>query len=104
MELSIAAILSHSVHEGKPSPGEPGSKEEAPSGSAAPESAEPTEPTEPAAGATENIMVTHVRAGPGLGSGGSLGWAVPERAQGSVWIDYHLLAFSVGFVTIYCQF
>uniref|UniRef100_A0A8C9L536 Protein phosphatase 6 regulatory subunit 2 n=1 Tax=Serinus canaria TaxID=9135 RepID=A0A8C9L536_SERCA len=37
VELSIAAILSHSVHEGKPSPGEPGSKEEAPSGSAAPE-------------------------------------------------------------------
>ncbi|NXP41533.1 PP6R2 phosphatase, partial [Leiothrix lutea] len=28
VELSIAAILSHSVHEGKPSPGEAGSKEE----------------------------------------------------------------------------
>ncbi|NXB58287.1 PP6R2 phosphatase, partial [Struthidea cinerea] len=57
VELSIAAILSHSVHEGKPSPGELGSKEEAPSGSAAPESAEPAEP---AAAATENIMVTHL--------------------------------------------
>ncbi|XP_033367590.1 serine/threonine-protein phosphatase 6 regulatory subunit 2, partial [Parus major] len=63
VELSIAAILSHSVHEGKPSPGEPGSKEEAPSGNAAPEPAEPTEPTEPTeppAGATENVMVTHL--------------------------------------------
>ncbi|XP_005533852.1 PREDICTED: serine/threonine-protein phosphatase 6 regulatory subunit 2 isoform X1 [Pseudopodoces humilis] len=63
VELSIAAILSHSVHEGKPSPGEPGSKEEAPSGNAAPEPAEPTEPTEPSeppAGATENVMVTHL--------------------------------------------
>ncbi|XP_058684140.1 serine/threonine-protein phosphatase 6 regulatory subunit 2-like isoform X2 [Poecile atricapillus] len=63
VELSIAAILSHSVHEGKPSPGEPGSKEEAPSGNAAPEPAEPTEPTEPSEppnGATENVMVTHL--------------------------------------------
>ncbi|XP_068045395.1 serine/threonine-protein phosphatase 6 regulatory subunit 2 [Anomalospiza imberbis] len=60
VELSIAAILSHSVHEGKPSPGEPGSKEEAPSGSAAPEPADPTEPSEPPAGATENVMVTHL--------------------------------------------
>ncbi|XP_041261504.1 serine/threonine-protein phosphatase 6 regulatory subunit 2 [Onychostruthus taczanowskii] len=60
VELSIAAILSHSVHEGKPSPGEPGSKEEAPSGSAAPEPAEPAEPAEPPAGATENVMVTHL--------------------------------------------
>ncbi|NWV29392.1 PP6R2 phosphatase, partial [Origma solitaria] len=57
VELSIAAILSHSVHEGKPSPGEPGSKEEVPSGNAAPESVESTEP--PAA-APENIMVTHL--------------------------------------------
>ncbi|NXP86198.1 PP6R2 phosphatase, partial [Passerina amoena] len=57
VELSIAAILSHSVHEGKPSPGEPGSKEEAPSGSAAPE---PAEPAQPPAGATENLMVTHL--------------------------------------------
>ncbi|NXR72075.1 PP6R2 phosphatase, partial [Pycnonotus jocosus] len=60
VELSIAAILSHSVHEGKPSPGEPGSKEEAPSGGTAPEPTEPTEPTEPPAGATENVMVTHL--------------------------------------------
>lgn len=60
VELSIAAILSHSVHEGKPSPGEPGSKEEAPSGSAAPEPAEPAEPTQPPARATENLMVTHL--------------------------------------------
>ncbi|NWH84391.1 PP6R2 phosphatase, partial [Aegithalos caudatus] len=43
VELSIAAILSHSVHEGKPSPGEPGSKEEAPSGGTAPEPPEPPE-------------------------------------------------------------
>ncbi|XP_071274532.1 serine/threonine-protein phosphatase 6 regulatory subunit 2 isoform X4 [Agelaius tricolor] len=60
VELSIAAILSHSVQEGKPSPGEPGSKEEAPSGSAAPEPAEPAERTQPPAGATENVMVTHL--------------------------------------------
>nr|XP_030117435.3 serine/threonine-protein phosphatase 6 regulatory subunit 2 [Taeniopygia guttata]XP_030117436.3 serine/threonine-protein phosphatase 6 regulatory subunit 2 [Taeniopygia guttata]XP_030117437.3 serine/threonine-protein phosphatase 6 regulatory subunit 2 [Taeniopygia guttata] len=60
VELSIAAILSHSVHEGKPSPGEPGSKEEAPSGNAAPEPAAPTEPSGPPAGATENVMVTHL--------------------------------------------
>ncbi|KAM4901971.1 serine/threonine-protein phosphatase 6 regulatory subunit 2 isoform 4-T4 [Sylvia borin] len=60
VELSIAAILSHSVHEGKPSPGEPGSKEEAPSGNAAPEPTEPTEPSEPLATATENVMVTHL--------------------------------------------
>ncbi|XP_066175047.1 serine/threonine-protein phosphatase 6 regulatory subunit 2 isoform X3 [Sylvia atricapilla] len=60
VELSIAAILSHSVHEGKPSPGEPGSKEEAPSGNAAPEPTEPTEPLEPLATATENVMVTHL--------------------------------------------
>ncbi|NXC07284.1 PP6R2 phosphatase, partial [Orthonyx spaldingii] len=58
VELSIAAILSHSVHEGKPSPGEPGSKEEAPSGNTAPESTERAEPPEPPA--TENIMVTHL--------------------------------------------
>lgn len=73
MELSIAAILSHSVHEGKPSPGELGSKEEAPSGSAAPEPTEPAEPTQPPARATENIMVTHVRAGLGPGPPGCLG-------------------------------
>ncbi|NXQ61024.1 PP6R2 phosphatase, partial [Anthoscopus minutus] len=63
VELSIAAILSHSVHEGKPSPGEPGSKEEAPSGNAAPEPTEPSEPSEPSeppAGASENVMVTHL--------------------------------------------
>ncbi|TRZ11930.1 hypothetical protein HGM15179_015171 [Zosterops borbonicus] len=63
VELSIAAILSHSVHEGKPSPGEPGSKEEAPSGNAAPEPAEPLEPSEPSeppATASENVMVTHL--------------------------------------------
>ncbi|NXA80747.1 PP6R2 phosphatase, partial [Thryothorus ludovicianus] len=63
VELSIAAILSHSVHEGKPSPGEQGSKEEAPSGNAAPEPREPSEPSEhpePSAGATENVMVTHL--------------------------------------------
>ncbi|NXX32366.1 PP6R2 phosphatase, partial [Nicator chloris] len=66
VELSIAAILSHSVHEGKPSPGEPGSKEEAVSGSAAlerpehPEPSEPSEPSEPPATATENVMVTHL--------------------------------------------
>uniref|UniRef100_A0A8D2P616 Protein phosphatase 6 regulatory subunit 2 n=1 Tax=Zosterops lateralis melanops TaxID=1220523 RepID=A0A8D2P616_ZOSLA len=63
VELSIAAILSHSVHEGKPSPGEPGSKEEAPSGNTAPEPAEPSEPSEPSeppATASENVMVTHL--------------------------------------------
>ncbi|KAL9854699.1 LOW QUALITY PROTEIN: serine/threonine-protein phosphatase 6 regulatory subunit 2 [Geothlypis trichas] len=87
VELSIAAILSHSAHEGKPSPGEPGSKDEAPGGSAAPEPAEhpehtqhtehtqntqhtqPTQPTQhtqhpqhpqPPAGATESLMVTHL--------------------------------------------
>ncbi|NXO45329.1 PP6R2 phosphatase, partial [Locustella ochotensis] len=66
VELSIAAILSHSVHEGKPSPGEPGSKEEAPSGGAAPQPAEPSgpsepsEPPEPPATASENVMVTHL--------------------------------------------
>ncbi|XP_054150053.1 serine/threonine-protein phosphatase 6 regulatory subunit 2 [Melozone crissalis] len=63
VELSIAAILSHSVHEGKPSPGEPGSKEEAASGSAAPEPAEPPQPPQPPqppARGTENLMVTHL--------------------------------------------
>ncbi|NXR62570.1 PP6R2 phosphatase, partial [Rhadina sibilatrix] len=75
VELSIAAILSHSVHEGKPSPGEPGSKEEAPAGNTAPEPSEPSEPSEPReprepleprepseppATATENVMVTHL--------------------------------------------
>ncbi|NXI33666.1 PP6R2 phosphatase, partial [Sterrhoptilus dennistouni] len=69
VELSIAAILSHSVHEGKASPGEPGSKEEAPSGNAAPEPTEPTGPSEPSgpsgpseppATASENVMVTHL--------------------------------------------
>ncbi|NWW77676.1 PP6R2 phosphatase, partial [Climacteris rufus] len=47
VELSIAAILSHSAQEGK---GEQGSKEEAPAGTAAPEGA----------GGSENIMVTHL--------------------------------------------
>ncbi|XP_074396395.1 serine/threonine-protein phosphatase 6 regulatory subunit 2 [Zonotrichia albicollis] len=63
VELSIAAILSHSVHEGKPSPGEPGSKEEAASGSAAPEPTEPPQPPQPPqppARGTENLMVTHL--------------------------------------------
>ncbi|XP_063253272.1 serine/threonine-protein phosphatase 6 regulatory subunit 2 isoform X2 [Prinia subflava] len=110
VELSIAAILSHSVHEGKASPGEPGSKEEAASGSGsgsgssnesgsgsgsgsgigsgsgseigsgsgsgigsvAPQPAEPAGPPQPLqppdtpqppetpAGATENVMVTHL--------------------------------------------
>uniref|UniRef100_A0A8C5JJD0 Protein phosphatase 6 regulatory subunit 2 n=1 Tax=Junco hyemalis TaxID=40217 RepID=A0A8C5JJD0_JUNHY len=63
VELSIAAILSHSVHEGKPSPGEPGGKEEAASGSAAPEPTEPPQPPQPPqppARGTENLMVTHL--------------------------------------------
>ncbi|XP_062348403.1 serine/threonine-protein phosphatase 6 regulatory subunit 2 isoform X3 [Cinclus cinclus] len=60
VELSIAAILSHSVHEGKPIPGEQDSKEEALSGSMAPEPPVPSEPSEAPAGATENVMVTHL--------------------------------------------
>ncbi|NWU32842.1 PP6R2 phosphatase, partial [Hylia prasina] len=62
VELSIAAILSHSVHEGKPSPGEPGSKEEAAktTGPEPPEPSEPPQPTEPPATGTENVMVTHL--------------------------------------------
>lgn len=56
VELSIAAILSHSVHEGKQ--GEPGSKDEAASAGGATEPTEPTEP--PGPGGTESVMVTHL--------------------------------------------
>ncbi|KFP82656.1 Serine/threonine-protein phosphatase 6 regulatory subunit 2, partial [Acanthisitta chloris] len=53
VELSIAAILSHSVHEGKAPTAEPESKEEVLNGNAAPESLEPAQPP-------ENLMVTHL--------------------------------------------
>ncbi|NXG04546.1 PP6R2 phosphatase, partial [Sakesphorus luctuosus] len=52
VELSIAAILSHSVQEGRAPPSEQESKEEAPSGSAAGK--------EPPAHSPENLMVTHL--------------------------------------------
>ncbi|XP_017694373.1 PREDICTED: serine/threonine-protein phosphatase 6 regulatory subunit 2 [Lepidothrix coronata] len=52
VELSIAAILSHSVQEGKPPTSEQESKEEAPNGTAA--------HTEPPANTPENLMVTHL--------------------------------------------
>ncbi|NXD45983.1 PP6R2 phosphatase, partial [Copsychus sechellarum] len=57
VELSIAAILSHSAHEGKPSPGEQGSKEAPPE---PPQPPQPPEPPEPPAGGPENVMVTHL--------------------------------------------
>ncbi|XP_050180978.1 serine/threonine-protein phosphatase 6 regulatory subunit 2 [Myiozetetes cayanensis] len=52
VELSIAAILSHSVQEGKPPTSEQESKEEAPNGNAA--------HAEPPANTPENLMVTHL--------------------------------------------
>ncbi|NWR39322.1 PP6R2 phosphatase, partial [Tachuris rubrigastra] len=52
VELSIAAILSHSVQEGKPPTSDQESKEEAPSGNAA--------HAEPPANSPENLMVTHL--------------------------------------------
>ncbi|NXF40100.1 PP6R2 phosphatase, partial [Nyctibius bracteatus] len=54
VELSIAAILSHSVQEGKPTPNDPESKEEVLNGNVATESLEAPE------NSTENIMVTHL--------------------------------------------
>ncbi|XP_029814002.1 serine/threonine-protein phosphatase 6 regulatory subunit 2 [Manacus vitellinus] len=52
VELSIAAILSHSVQEGKPPTSEQESTEEAPNGTAV--------HTEPPANTPENLMVTHL--------------------------------------------
>ncbi|NXG24251.1 PP6R2 phosphatase, partial [Grallaria varia] len=52
VELSIAAILSHSVQEGKPTTSDQESKEEAPNGNAA--------NAEPPANTPENLMVTHL--------------------------------------------
>ncbi|NWS17669.1 PP6R2 phosphatase, partial [Pachyramphus minor] len=52
VELSIAAILSHSVQEGKPPTSDQESKEEAPTGNAA--------HAEPPANTPENLMVTHL--------------------------------------------
>ncbi|XP_014746267.1 PREDICTED: serine/threonine-protein phosphatase 6 regulatory subunit 2 isoform X2 [Sturnus vulgaris] len=68
VELSIAAILSHSVQEGKGSPAEQGTKEEAaasgtlepPGPPGPPEASGPAEPPEPPAGATQSVMVTHL--------------------------------------------
>ncbi|NWU70809.1 PP6R2 phosphatase, partial [Pterocles burchelli] len=54
VELSIAAILSHSVQEGKTTTTDPESKEEVLNGNVASESAEAPETN------TENIMVTHL--------------------------------------------
>lgn len=54
MELSIAAILSHSVQEGKPTTADPESKDEVLNGNVATENSQPPENT------PENIMVTHV--------------------------------------------
>lgn len=103
MELSIAAILSHSVQEGKPSPGEPSSKEEAPGGGAAPEpagSTEPSEPSEPPP--TENVMVTHVRAATrGLGILLGTYWDRGGIFSG-VWYD--LVSFVAGFIITYYLF
>ncbi|NXH63988.1 PP6R2 phosphatase, partial [Rhabdornis inornatus] len=58
VELSIAAILSHSLQEGKGSPGEQGSKEDAAAGGAG--AVEPPGPPEAPPGATQNVMVTHL--------------------------------------------
>ncbi|NXM31455.1 PP6R2 phosphatase, partial [Oxyruncus cristatus] len=52
VELSIAAILSHSVQEGKPPTSDQESKEEAPNGNVA--------HAEPPANTPENLMVTHL--------------------------------------------
>ncbi|NWT06348.1 PP6R2 phosphatase, partial [Mionectes macconnelli] len=52
VELSIAAILSHSVQEGKPPTSDQESKEEAPNGNAA--------LAEPPTNSPENLMVTHL--------------------------------------------
>ena len=54
VELSIAAILSHSVQEGKTTTNDLESKEEVLNGNVAPENSETPENN------TENIMVTHV--------------------------------------------
>ncbi|NWX06268.1 PP6R2 phosphatase, partial [Caloenas nicobarica] len=54
VELSIAAILSHSVQEGKPTTADPESKDEVLNGNVAAENSQPPENT------TENIMVTHL--------------------------------------------
>ncbi|NXJ84297.1 PP6R2 phosphatase, partial [Trogon melanurus] len=54
VELSIAAILSHSVQEGKTTSNDPASKEEVLNGNVAVESSETPESN------TENIMVTHL--------------------------------------------
>lgn len=54
VELSIAAILSHSVQEGKPTTADPESKDEVLNGNVAAENSQPPENT------PENIMVTHV--------------------------------------------
>ncbi|XP_063998889.1 serine/threonine-protein phosphatase 6 regulatory subunit 2 isoform X2 [Pogoniulus pusillus] len=54
VELSIAAILSHSVQEAKPTPSEPESKEEVLNGNVSTETPAAPEPT------PENIMVTHL--------------------------------------------
>ncbi|NXX40537.1 PP6R2 phosphatase, partial [Tricholaema leucomelas] len=54
VELSIAAILSHSVQEAKPTPSEPGGKEEVLNGNLSTENPATPEPT------PENIMVTHL--------------------------------------------
>ncbi|NXA15097.1 PP6R2 phosphatase, partial [Sapayoa aenigma] len=52
VELSIVAILSHSVQEGKPPTSEQEGKEEPPNGNAA--------PAEPPANTPESLMVTHL--------------------------------------------
>nr|XP_021145842.1 serine/threonine-protein phosphatase 6 regulatory subunit 2 isoform X2 [Columba livia] len=54
VELSIAAILSHSVQEGKPTTADPESKDEVLNGNVATENSQPPENT------PENIMVTHL--------------------------------------------
>ncbi|NWR80764.1 PP6R2 phosphatase, partial [Centropus unirufus] len=79
VELSIAAILSHAVQEGKAPANDPEGKEEVLNGNVATENTETAEPT------TENIMVTHVSLGMSRGNWGfSLGKAEGGMRRGNM--------------------
>lgn len=90
VELSIAAILSHSVQEGKPTTTDPESKDEVLNGNVATDNSQPPE------NSAENVMVTHV----------SL-VVSPEnfRPMGSAWmcINKKMVKRTVGGLGVCCE-
>lgn len=90
VELSIAAILSHSVQEGKPTTADPESKDEVLNGNVATENSQPPE------NAPENIMVTHVSVVVSPGAFGPVG---------SAWmcVSKETVKRTVGELGVYCK-